>query len=74
MQKKEFKMGYKIKIQKVERPTNRSFYVNMPTPIADAAGMEKGEEFEWSIEDKNTFILSRCKKHAPRKTKKRLQP
>jgi len=24
-------------------------------------------------EDKNTFILSRCKKHVPRKTKKHLQ-
>ena len=63
-------MGCKVKIQKVERPTNRSFYVNMPTAIADAAGIEKGEEFEWLVEDKNTFVLSRCKKLAPRKARR----
>ena len=52
-------MGYKIKIQKVQRPTNKSFYVNMPAAIAEALNMEKGEAFEWTIEDKNTLILKR---------------
>ncbi len=52
-------MGYKVKIQKVQRPTNKSFYVNMPAAIAEALGMEKGEEFEWTIEDKNTLVLKR---------------
>lgn len=52
-------MGYKIKIQKVQRPTNKSFYVNMPTAIAEALNIEKGEEFEWTIEDKNTLVLKR---------------
>ena len=52
-------MGYKTKIQKVERPTNRSFYVNMPTALADAIGLEKGEEMEWEIENKNVLILKR---------------
>ena len=52
-------MGYKIKIQKVQRPTNKSFYVNMPAAIAEALSMEKGEEFEWTIEDKNTLVLKR---------------
>jgi len=54
-------MGYRVKIQKVERPTNRSFYVNFPAPIADAVGMRKGEELEWEIEDLNTFVLRRVK-------------
>ncbi|HEY5716620.1 MAG TPA: hypothetical protein VIS54_09405 [Psychromonas sp.] len=54
-------MGYKVKIQKVQRPTNKSFYINMPTAIAEALKMEKGEEFEWSIEDKNTLVLKRVK-------------
>jgi antitoxin component of MazEF toxin-antitoxin module len=49
----------KIKIQKVQRPTNKSFYVNMPAAIAEALEMEKGEEFEWTIEDKNTLVLKR---------------
>jgi len=52
-------MGYNTKIQKVQRPTNKSFYVNMPVAIAEALKMEKGEEFEWTIEDKNTLVLKR---------------
>jgi len=60
-------MGYEVKIQKVERPTNRSFYVNLPTPVADAIGLEKGEVFEWLLEDKNTLILVRKKLQQPRK-------
>ncbi len=34
-------MGYKVKIQKVQRPTNKSFYLNMPAAIAEALSMEK---------------------------------
>jgi hypothetical protein len=54
-------MGYVVKIQKVGRPTNRSFYVNLPVVMAHALSIEKGEEFLWSIEDKNTLVLSRSK-------------
>ena len=54
-------MGYLVKIQKVERPTNRSFYVNLPVVMAEALSIEKGEEFDWFIEDKNTLILARRK-------------
>jgi len=62
-------MGYEVKIQKVERPTNRSYYVNLPAAIADALDIQKAEVFEWSIEGKNTLILSRKKKVRPRKLK-----
>ncbi len=55
-------MGYRVKIQKVERPTNNSFYVNFPLAIAESVKIEKGEEFEWFVEDKNTFVLKRIKK------------
>ena len=54
-------MGYLVKLQKVERPTNRSFYVNLPAALADAVQLEKGEELEWFIGDKNTLILRRRK-------------
>jgi len=54
-------MGYLVKIQKVDRPTNRSFYVNLPVVMAEALSIEKGEEFDWFIEDKNTLILARLK-------------
>jgi hypothetical protein len=58
-------VGYKVRMQKVERPTNKSFYVNFPAVIAEASKIEKGETMEWLIEDRNTFILSRIK---PRKS------
>jgi len=54
-------MGYAVRIQKVERPTNKSFYVNFPAAIAEAAKVEKGELMEWLIEDRNTFVLKRLK-------------
>jgi antitoxin component of MazEF toxin-antitoxin module len=52
-------MGYPVKIQKVERPTNQSFYVNLPAALAESAGIEKGEEMEWLVEDRNCFVLRR---------------
>ena len=55
-------MGYPVKMQKVERPTNKSFYVNFPAPIADSCEITKGEEMEWLIQDRNTFVLKRKKK------------
>jgi hypothetical protein len=62
-------MGYPVKIQKVERPTNKSFYVNFPVALADAIGIDKGEAFEWWIEDKNTLVFQRANAKPPRKLK-----
>jgi hypothetical protein len=56
-----FHMGYLVKIQKVDRPTNRSFYVNLPVVMAEALAIEKGEQFQWTVEDKNTLVLARVK-------------
>jgi antitoxin component of MazEF toxin-antitoxin module len=60
-------MGYLIKVQKVDRPTNRSYYVNLPVVLAEAIDLQKGDEWEWSIEDKNTLILARVKKKEKRR-------
>ena len=54
-------MGYTVKIQRVERRNTKSFYVNFPAAIAEAAQIKKGEELEWVIEDRNTFVLKRIK-------------
>lgn len=62
-------MGYITKVQKVERPTNRSFYVNLPSPIAQALNIRKGEKFEWVIEDKNLLLLKRMRKKESFKSK-----
>lgn len=58
--------GYLIKVQKVERPTNRSYYVNLPVVLAEALEIRKGEEMKWLIEDKNTLLLCRTHKSPPR--------
>lgn len=62
-------MGYPVKIQKVERPTNKSYYVNFPVALAEALGVAKGEDFEWSVEDKNTVVLTRQHPRPLRKLK-----
>lgn len=54
-------MGYKVKIQRVDRGTTKSFYINFPAAVAEAAQIEKGEEMEWIIEDKDKFVLKRSK-------------
>ena len=54
-------MGYKIKVQKVDRPTNRSYYVNLPVVLAETLAIQKGEAWEWSVQDQNTLIFSRVK-------------
>ena len=63
-------MGYNIKIQRVERKNTKSFYVNFPAAVAEAANIKKGEEMEWVIEDKNTFVLRRVKPLVVKKIKK----
>jgi hypothetical protein len=63
-----FKMGYKAKIQRVDRGATKSFYINFPAAVAEACILEKGEEMEWIIEDKNTFVLQRVKTIPARQT------
>src|SRR6266581_2125047 len=60
-------MGYLVKIQKVDRPTNRSYYLNFPVALAEALIVKKGEKFEWLVEDKNTLLLLRLRRSKPRK-------
>lgn len=52
-------MGHRIKIQRVERGRTKSYYVNFPAALAEATQIQKGEELEWLMEDRNTFILRR---------------
>ena len=61
-------MDYRVKIQRVQRPSNRSFYLNFPIALAEALGVEKGETFEWVVQDRNTLIVKRVN---PPKTKQK---
>ena len=62
-------MGYKVKIQKVQRPSNRSFYLNFPMALAEELDVEKGKVFEWSIQDKYTLIAKRVRARNPKSRK-----
>lgn len=55
-------MGYKVKIQKVDRGNTKSYYVNFPAAVAEAGEITKGEEMEWLIQDKDTYVLKRVNK------------
>ncbi|OQB04137.1 MAG: hypothetical protein BWY21_02095 [Parcubacteria group bacterium ADurb.Bin216] len=63
-------MGYITKIQRVKRPTNQSFYVNLPSAVAQTMNIKKGETFEWIIENKNLLLLKRVKKQKNFKSRK----
>jgi antitoxin component of MazEF toxin-antitoxin module len=63
-------MGYSVKIQKVDRGLTKSYYINFPAALAESANLQKGEEMEWELEDKNTFILKRVNSASPRKMAK----
>jgi hypothetical protein len=41
---------------------SKPFYVNFPAAVAEAGNIEKGEEMEWCIQDKDTYILKRVNK------------
>ncbi len=58
-------MGYLTKVQVIERANQtRQYYFICPAPLAQALELEKGEEIEWVIEDRNHLILRRVRKTA----------
>lgn len=54
-------MGYKTKIQLIKRKKSEQWYINFPMQVAQVMGFEKGEDFEWTLVNKNTLNLRRLK-------------
>ena len=53
-------MAYLTKLQVIQRGgQNRQYYLICPAPLAAALEMEKGEELQWIIKDRNTFEIRR---------------
>jgi hypothetical protein len=53
-------MAYLSKLQVIQRGgNNRQYYLICPAPLAAALEMEKGEQLEWVIKDRNTFEIRR---------------
>ena len=61
-------MAYQTKLQVIQRGgQNRQYYLICPAPLAAALEMEKGEELEWVIKDRNTFEIRRAQAGARNK-------
>ena len=52
-------MGYQTKVQLIKRKKSEQWYINFPAAVAKAMGFERGEMFEWIIEDKGSLLLVR---------------
>jgi hypothetical protein len=53
-------MGYPTKVQLIQRKRGTDqWYINFPTPIAEAMDFQKGEIVEWTIQNKGLLLLAR---------------
>ena len=55
-------MGYKTKVQLIERKKSKQWYINFPYQVAEVMEFVKGEDFEWVLLDKKSLKLKRLKK------------
>lgn len=64
---KEVTMGYKTKVQLIKRQKGSDqYYVNFPGVLAEAIGLEKGEEVAWEIAEGGELVLDRPNKKKSR--------
>jgi len=54
-------MGFKTKVQLINRKESRQWYVNFPSACAQMMDFEKGEVVEWVLTDSGDLILKRGK-------------
>jgi len=68
-------MGYPTKVQVIQRQKSEQWYINVPAAVAHVLEFEKGEVVEWTVQDKNTLVLTRVQaaqptREPPRKKKR----
>ena len=54
-------MGYKTKIQLIQRKDSRQWLFNIPGAIGAAMELEKGETLDLTVKDANCLIVRRVK-------------
>ncbi len=54
-------MGFKTKIQLIQRKSSQQFYINFPSACAQMLDLEKGETVEWKITPEGDLILERTR-------------
>lgn len=52
-------MGYKTKIQLIQRKDSRQWLFNIPFAIGEALELKKGETLDLTIKDKDCLIVKR---------------
>jgi antitoxin component of MazEF toxin-antitoxin module len=59
-------MGYRTRVQRINRKKSQQWYVNFPSALAQALELEKSEEVEWVIKTRDRLILRRRPRRARR--------
>lgn len=54
-------MGYKIKLQLIERKDSQQWLFNIPVAIGEALELKKGEKLDLTIRGSNCLIIKRVK-------------
>ncbi len=52
-------MGYKTKLQLIQRKNSQQWLFNIPAAIGAAMELKKGETLDLAIKDKNNLIIRR---------------
>ena len=55
-------MGFRTKVQVIQRKESRQFYINFPSACAQMMGFRKGEVVEWVLTDDGDLLLKRTKR------------
>lgn len=62
-------MGFPTKVQLIKRPGNQQWFINFPSALANAIGMQKGEVVEWELNSRDVLVLVRKEAQLPRELK-----
>lgn len=54
-------MGYKTKMQLIERRGSQQWLFNIPIAIGNALELRKGETLDLTIKDKNSLLIRRSR-------------
>lgn len=54
-------MGFKTKVQLINRKESQQWYINFPSACAQMMDFQKGEVVEWVLTDTGDLILKRGK-------------
>jgi len=54
-------MGFKTKVQLINRKESQQWYINFPSACAQMMDFEKGEVVEWVVTETGDLILKRGK-------------